>query len=91
MKKIDVDTFALSLKEDIDNFVSFQNDYSNEQLTPDEWMHRFNSFSGYSDIEDDESFEDYEDEEEFYYGTDLQYEDVVNRRKYRSFRDDDSY
>ena len=89
MKKIDVNTFAHTLKEEVDNFVSFQSDYSDEELTLEEWMHRFSSFSGYSDSEEENVYEDYD--EDFYYGTDLKYEEVVNRRKYRSFRDDDSY
>ena len=88
MKKVDVNTFGHSLKEDVDNFISFQSDYSDEELTLEEWMHRFNTFAGYTEELDDD-YEEYD--EDLYYGTDLQYEEVVNRRKYRSFRDDDSY
>jgi hypothetical protein len=90
MKKVDVNTFVLSMKDELDSFATFQLDYSTENLTMGEWVDKFVNFAGYSDDEIDEDFaEEYDDE--LYYGQDLQYEELVNRRKYRSFRDDDRY
>jgi len=91
MKKVDVNTFIYSLKDELENFATFQLDYGLEHLTKEQWMHRFVNFAGYSEFESsDEDFsEEYEDD--FYYSKDLEYEEVVNRRKYRSFRDDDRY
>lgn len=89
MNKVDITEFVLSLKEELDNFEQYQTTYSTTHLkTMAEWLDKFLKFGGYEDSIEDE----YEDsEEEIYYGEDLQFEDLVNRRKYRSFRDDDRY
>jgi hypothetical protein len=90
MKKVDVNTFVLSMKDELDSFATFELDYSTENRTMGEWVDKFVNFAGYGDDEisedDDEEYDD-----ELYYGQDLQYEELVNRRKYRSFRDDDRY
>ena len=91
MKKVDVNTFVLSMKDELDSFATFQMDYSTESRTMGEWVDKFVSFAGYSDDEVSEDFDDEEYDDDLYYGQDLQYEELVNRRKYRSFRDDDRY
>jgi hypothetical protein len=91
MKKVDVNTFVLSMKDELDSFATFQLDYSTEDKTMPEWVDKFVNFAGYGDDEVDEEIGDEEYDDELYYGQDLQYEELVNRRKYRSFRDDDRY
>lgn len=91
MKKVDVNTFVLNLKDELDNFATFQLDYSAESKTMPEWVDKFVNFAGYGDDELDEDMEDEEFDDENYYSQDFQYEELVNRRKYRSFRDDDGY
>ena len=95
MKKVDVNLFVLNMKEELDNFAAFQLDYSAENKTMPEWVDKFVNFAGYGenenswDLDDEEEDEEYDDEN--YYSQDYQYEELVNRRKYRSFRDDDKY
>jgi hypothetical protein len=91
MKKVDVNTFVLSMKDELDSFATFQLDYSTENKTMGEWVDKFVNFAGYGDDEVDDDAEDEEFDDELYYGQDCQYEELVNRRKYRSFRDDDRY
>lgn len=89
MNKIDITEFIFAIKEELDNFEHYQTTYSTTKLkTMAEWVDKFVKFSGYEDSLEDE-YE--ESEEEIYYGEDLQFEDLVNRRKYSSFRDDDRY
>lgn len=91
MKKIDVNMFILKMKEELDSFESYQLTYSaSSEKTTDEWVSDFMVFAGHEDADIQDQFEE-EYDDELYYGQDLQYEELVNRRKYRSFRDDDSY
>lgn len=90
MKRINVTEFILNLRNELDDFENYQTTYSSTaQKTMSEWVNSFMNFSGYSEEVEDEFSEEYDDE--LYYEQDLQFEDLVNRRKYRSFRDDDMY
>lgn len=92
MKKIDISDFIVSLKEEIENFEYYQLSYSStSKKTYSEWIDSFLKFSGISEDSIESSEEEEEYESELYFGEDSQYEDLVNRRKYRSFRDDDRY
>lgn len=92
MKKLNVSDFLLALKEDLDSFEHYQLDYAPmvEKTTP-EWVDAFLTFAGFNgdEVEEDESYEEYDDEQ--YYSQDLQYEELVSKRKYRSFRESDEY
>lgn len=91
MKKIDLNTFVHSFKDELDSFEHYQTTFSSvEKKTMPEWVDSFISFAGFSEDEVSDSMEE-EYDDELYYGQDYQYEELVNRRKYRSFRDDDSY
>jgi hypothetical protein len=93
MKKLDVAEFLGQLREELDNFEHYQISYTpTAEKTYSEWADSFMKFAGIGedevDEEYDEELEEYDDE----YGyVDSHYEELVNRRKYRSFRDDDSY
>jgi hypothetical protein len=91
MKKIDLNSFVNQLVSELREYEDFglQN-LSETRKTMDEWVDSFLLFSGYSqDEEEDFGYEEYDDN--IYYAQDLQYGELVNRRKYRSFRDDDRY
>lgn len=91
MKKMNVNDFVLYLKEELENYEHYQTSYSTtSQKTAGEWVDSFLSFAGFGEDEVEDSFEE-EYDDEVYYGQDFQYEELVNRRKYRSFRDDDRY
>ena len=90
MKKIDVNEFVFSLKDELDSFEQYQTTYSTTQKKKmSDWVDSFMNFAGYSEDDEDDDFDDYE--EELYYGDSFEFDQIVNRRKYRSFRDDDSY
>jgi len=90
MKKLDLNDFIYKITEDIRDFEETQATHSpNSERTMEEWVNNFLIFSGYSEEEDDFQVDDYEDE--LYYNDSYGYQDLVNRRKYRSFRDDDRY
>ena len=91
MKKMDLSSFVNQLVAELKEYEDFsiQNSFD-EQKTMDEWVECFMGFCGYVDEkEEDFGFDEYDDE--IYYGEDLKYEELVNRRKYKSFRDDDRY
>ena len=91
MKKIDLSTFVNQLISELKEYEDFslQNSFESDK-TMDEWVEGFMVFSGYSDEQNDDfGYDEYDDE--IYYSQDLKYGDLVNRRKYRSFRDDDRY
>ena len=91
MKKIDLSTFVNQLISELKEYEDFslQNSFESDK-TMDEWVEGFMIFSGYSDEQDhDFGYDEYDDE--INYSQDLRYDDLVNRRKYRSFRDDDRY
>lgn len=90
MKKNDVSNFVLTLREELENFEHYQLSYSPDTTkTNGEWVDSFLKFAGFAEDEvDDEDYGDEEYDDEVYYGQDSQYEELVNRRKYRSFRDD---
>lgn len=91
MKKIDSDQFLTLTIKELDNFTQFQSNHSTlTKKTFEEWFDSFTEFCGIKDTDDEEYLDD-EYDDELYYGQNYQFEDIVNRRKYRSFRDDDSY
>jgi hypothetical protein len=91
MKKIDSDQFLTLTIKELDNFTQFQaNQTTFAKKTFEEWFDAFTEFCGIKETDDDEYLDD-EYDDELYYGQNYQFEDIVNRRKYRSFRDDDSY
>lgn len=91
MKRNDVSSFVSSLKEELENFEHYQLSYSPDvQKTNPEWVDSFLKFAGFTEDEVDDDYEE-EYEDEIYYGQDSQYEELVNRRKYRSFRDDNDW
>lgn len=91
MKKIDISDFIVSLKEEIENFEYYQLSFSStSKKTYSEWIDSFLTFSGINE-DSIESSEEEEYESELYFGEDSQYEELVNRRKYRSFRDDSDW
>lgn len=90
MKKINISEFVLNLRNELDDYETYQTTYSTTiEKTMDEWVESFMNFSGYLEETEEEFEEEYDDE--VYYGQDLGFEDLVNRKKYRSFRDDDMY
>lgn len=91
MKKTDLSGFVNQLISELKEYEDFSiQNFSETEKTMDEWLDSFLVFSGYSESSDaDYGYEEYDDE--VYYNQDLQYEELVNRRKYRSFRDDDRY
>jgi hypothetical protein len=92
MKTINLNTFVYQFVEEVRNFEENQLTRSpNSQKTMEEWVDNFLSFAGYVEDEDGEEFLSEEFDDDLYYGQDYQFQDLVNRRKYRSFRDDDSY
>lgn len=91
MKKNDVSSFVLSLREELENFEHYQLSYSPHiSKTNGEWVDSFLKFAGFTEDEVEEEYEE-EYDDETYYGQDSQYEELVNRRKYRSFRDDSDW
>jgi len=92
MKKIDSDEFLTLAIKELDNFTQFQTNHSlSSKKTFEDWVISFTEFCGIKEIDDEDSFCDDRYEDELYYDKDYQFEDLVNRRKYRSFRDDDRY
>lgn len=91
MKKIDLNSFVNLLISELKDYEDFSiQNLSEQEKTMDEWVENFLVFSGYSDEQDEDfGYDEYDDE--IYYGKDLKFEELVNRRKYRSFRDDDRY
>lgn len=91
MKYFNVSEFALLLKEEIDNFEHYQVSYSpSAEKTIAEWVNSFMVFAGYADeeVEDTVSYEEYDDE----YGyMDPHYEELVSRKKIRSYREDSEW
>lgn len=92
MKKIDLSTFVCSFMDEIKEFEEKQLTYDPETLrTMEEWINNFLIYCGYEEEEEDSEvgLDDYDSD--FEYLEDFEYRDLVNRRKYRSFRDDNSY
>lgn len=91
MRKVDLNTFIYQIVDELKDFEERQTTINPEQTkTMEEWVNYFLIYTGYQE-EEEESFsaDDYVDEYE--YNDDFTYEELVNRRKYRSFRDDSSY
>lgn len=92
MKKINISSFISLLKNDIKQYEFYQSSYSNESLkTPDEWVESFLVFAGYQEENSSKQYEDDYTEELYGDYEDFAYDDLVNMKKYRSFRDDDRY
>jgi len=91
MKKMDLNTFVAKFTDQIRDFEESQIMLGGEgKKTIAEWVNKFLIFSGYEEEDEDEfASEQYDDD--FYYGDSFEYQELVNRRKYRSFRDDDRY
>lgn len=93
MKKININSFLSILKDEIKEYEFYQSSYSNDTTkTTEEWIESFLVFAGYQEgrnfgeeFDSDYTQELYGDYEDF------DYDDLVNKRKYRSFRDDDRY
>jgi len=86
MKKIDLSTFVYSFMDEIKEFEENQMMYDPETTrTMDEWVNSFMIYSGYEEESEEELDIDFD------YLQDFEYRDLVNRRKYKSFRDDDRY
>lgn len=90
MKKIDLNDFLFKINEDIRDYEESQIAHSHgSKRTMEEWVNNFLVFSGYTEEEEDFQVDEYDDDG--YYGDSYEYQELVNRRKYRSFRDDDRY
>lgn len=90
MKKIDLNDFVFKFNEDIREYEESQATHSpSSKRTMEEWVNNFLVFSGYTEQEEEFGTDEYDDD--VYYGDSYEYQDLVNRRKYRSFRDDDRY
>lgn len=91
MKKIDLNTFVFQFIDEVRDFEEAQTALNLDPLrTKEEWVNNFLVYSGYeNELEEDFSREEYDDD--IYYGDSFEYQDLVNRRKYKSFRDDDRY
>lgn len=91
MKKIDLSSFIGKVTDELRVFEETQETLGmDSRKTMEEWINNFLIFSGYQE-EDEENFSSEEYDDDFYYGDSFEYQELVNRRKYRSFRDDDSY
>ena len=91
MRKINLNTFVYRFVEEVREFEENQTTiHIGAEKSMEEWVESFLVFSGHTEKDEEDIFsEEYDDD--LYYGQDLQFQDLVNRRKYRSFRDDDSY
>jgi len=91
MKNITIEEFMTQAIQELDEFSVYVGNNARFREKPfTEWVISFSEFCGALENQDEEIFdEEYDDN--FYYGQDLQFEDLVNRRKYRSFRDDERY
>jgi len=91
MKKFDLNTFIFRFTDELRQFEETQTIHAaSSEKTMEEWVEAFLVYSGYSE-ETEEDFLSEEYDDDFYYGDSFEYQDLVNRRKYRSFRDDDRY
>jgi len=91
MKKIDISTFVYKITDEVREFEESQISINPEATkTMQEWVNNFLIYCGYEE-ENEEEFESIGYEDDFYYEDAYGYQDVVNRKKYRSFRDDDGY
>ena len=91
MKKIDISTFVYKITDEVREFEESQISINPEATkTMQEWVNNFLIYCGYEE-ENEEEFESIGYEDDFYYEDTYGYQDVVNRKKYRSFRDDDGY
>jgi hypothetical protein len=90
MKKIDLNTFVYNFFDEIRQFEEKQTTFDPAaEKTMEEWVNQLMIYCGYEEEDEEESLEDYDDS--FDYLEDLGFQEVVNRKKYRSFRDDDRY
>lgn len=91
MKNITVDEFVTKAIKELDEFSLYKSNGSGlREKSFAEWFISFSEFCGVTEEQDEEIYdEEYDDS--LYYGQDLQFEGLVNRRKYRSFRDDERY
>lgn len=91
MRKVDLNTFVYQFVDEVKDFEERQLVINPEQeKTMQEWVNYFLIYSGYQEEEEEEYASD-EYGDDFDYFEELQHEELVNRRKYRSFRDDDRY
>lgn len=91
-KEMDINTFVHNFVDEIREFEESHTAYSPEShKTMKEWVSSFLIFSGYEEEQEQEFTNDEEYDDELYYADTFSVDEVVNRRKYRSFRDDDSY
>lgn len=92
MKNFNVTDFVVLLKKELENFEHYQISYTpTTEKTMDEWVSSFMSFSGYADEEGELEFSNEEYDDETYYGFEPQYEELVTRRKIKSFREDSEW
>ena len=90
MKKINLNTFVYRLADELKDFEESWLSFDVEtEKTANQWINSFLSYCGYQESGDSFISEEYDDELDYMH--DSYYEDLVNRRKYRSFRDDDMY
>lgn len=91
MKKIDLVSFVDNISQEIRDFEESQLSFNPmAKKTMYEWINHFMVHCGYEQKgEDDIGIDEYEND--IYYSDSYEYQELVNRRKYRSFRDDDRY
>jgi len=91
MKKVDLMSFVDNISQEIRHFEESQLSFNpTAKKTMQEWVNHFMVHCGYAE-EDEENFNIDDYENDLYYSDSYEYQELVNRRKYRSFRDDDRY
>jgi len=89
-KEINVNKFIDTILSELKEFKEAQLVYESQPTrTMQEWVENFLFFSGYNEEKDEELFEEHNDD--LYYGDIFQFEEVVNRKKYRSWKEDDAF
>ena len=91
MKKIDLVSFVDNISQEIRDFEESQLAFNPmAKKTMHEWINHFMIHCGYEE-KSEERIDIDEYENDIYYSDSYEYQELVNRRKYRSFRDDDRY
>jgi predicted translin family RNA/ssDNA-binding protein len=89
-KEINISKFIEKISSELEDFKESQLIYSSQSTkTMEEWVENFLFFSGYSEEREEMAFEEHDDD--LYYGDIFQFEEVINRKKYKSWKEDDAF
>lgn len=89
-RNLKVEAFVEKFMSEISEFVESQKRYSRDSSkTMKEWVEDFLFFSGYAEESEDLRFT--EDDDDYGYDDMFYIDDIVDRKKYRSWRDDEGF